>query len=803
MADFTQLQGRYRSGTTDKDAMPAKEIAGAVYDATKPDLAEDKTYPGGYTRLTDEEKQLRDIWDYKTPEERAVLIEKYPHLEQALLVAYEPRVIEEMPDELADSRNFVKQFAHVSNDKEKIAFLKNRHPDYSFEMYGDRIFARGKDSEDYYSLDPDTGFLSATPTEMGRDIKDVGRDIMRGAAEGGYAILGSVGGLMGAGAVSGMGAGTINYADQQKAIDLGLRQRPPSIDEAAKEGSIATAFTLAFGTGRPRPGQGKLQEAGLISRGASEAGKKVAPTMTGSPAEYIDIASKNMDEFREITKKTVNSPDGGATVIMDKFGKPARDAATEKYFALQKKEGAELAKVAESITEVDMSEAYKVADNYAEDLLHQWHMASDDQEKKTISKVVGELRERFFSSVPVKRKLSKEAKETIRDWTMTYRDLDFGEAFDEEKLLKTMQGELLQDKKFLKSLQRGYKDAQKTGDVGRLRGLESELESVEAGVNSLGAQIEYLKSQLKQPLLGHGDHIVTNTPDEFQALKQLLLETGNYDPKMIYTAKEQMMTGKAANKLRRDLAKLARLSERSKQPDVLAKYSVDEIERLKGLGKSAEKISDLIEGQAEKLLLNKDAAAKAGQVDVQFLEKGFKDKLNDYKEVKKTFSVLKPILGDKQNPQKAFNLIRNLYKESNASQIAELYKVAPEVLALAKKYEAYKLFGKRFGQSGGIVKEAERPTAHHAIAKLLGIGGGIGVGAVISALGGPLGQVLSWPIGGAIGAGLLATTSPKALRTAADLRDYIGKGKIGALPSARTLYEHSRQREQRKRNKEK
>lgn len=737
-----------------------------------PPIPKEEEYPHPW--ITDKEQSVRDMWDSMSEKEQDQIINNSPLYEKrALANSMGQRMVNKMPEEFSELRKYLKDYDITTTPEEKIAFAEKNFPNYKFGMINGSIWGQGGKYNDYIPVDP-VGVTS--PTEFVRDVRDVTWDVGKGALSGMGSVAGATlgaatpipgGTLAGAMSGAGMASGVANYAEQMKAYDLGIRQRPPSLKEAGIEGLTDSAITMLFGTGATVKSIGKMAERkfgktipgsftnpaageltaaelksvekanrGLLSRGVSGVAKGAGNFVTGIDSELTKIASDNLDEFRAVSAAAQQPGAEGANAVLDTYGIPARDNITTALFGKMEEVGTNMSRLAKAIPEVDVGPAIKDIDSYARDLSVQYRDALSSSDRAPIREVAKELRSLLFSDTAIEKIKVAPTEDIIRDLT-----LKLGEA-------STSRGDKINIvKKIL------------------------ELRKPRPATKGLGIP---LKDQV------HIDDSMMKN------IKELLVQTGEIEPNKIYNSIPSKMTGEQAWSLKKKLARLAKLKERAARPGmVLPTLSEDAQDKLRALGTSSGYMADAIDSASKKM----DDIFKGS----------FKQHSDEYAKYKQYQKVLQPMLGERTDPQKALNVVKNLFSsEGRTSKQSIINELSPETIALAKKIEAYRRWGLRTGQRpSSSLQPIQKSNARSATTKIISLlaGGAAGAG-VYSMGGGPImSRVVAPAVGAAVGLGLNFASDPKTMRLMVDMRDAAKYIAPEGILAGRTIYDLLRERE--------
>lgn len=200
-------------------------------------------------------------------------------------------IIEEMhPEFTTADRLVVKNFSN--NNEAAVNYLQKRHPNLEVKVRDrdGKILARKRDGSEpeYRALDPDTGFFS-NPTEMLRDVGDVGYDIASGIGTSAATAAGGIGGALGGGVgaiPAAIGAGAASSAGFE-----GLKQ---SLGKALGVGEFSgTDLAIATGLGAASPA---LMGTGASVKNMAKAGLTEAQQLAqrGAVGRGWDFSKQNL-----------------------------------------------------------------------------------------------------------------------------------------------------------------------------------------------------------------------------------------------------------------------------------------------------------------------------------------------------------------------------------------------------------------------------------------------------------------------------------------------------------------------------
>jgi hypothetical protein len=241
------------------------------------------------------------------------------------------------PDISASDRLLVKNFS--KDDETTKKFLQTKYPNMEFEQKDGRLFMRKYGEDKFRALDPDNLSLKGmasyftNPTELLRDIGDIGYDAAAGTAE----TLASIGAGAAAGAATGGtaaipaamaaggGTGALMETIRQKAGQaMGLPQEDLDALQVAISGGAGALSPLLFGTGAGAKEvakslgknateemieQGVRSQRGVAKRvydfGTEKVFPKAAEVVTGVPSQATATMAKKLDSIEELNSEGV------------------------------------------------------------------------------------------------------------------------------------------------------------------------------------------------------------------------------------------------------------------------------------------------------------------------------------------------------------------------------------------------------------------------------------------------------------------------------------------------------------------
>jgi len=697
----------------------------------------EELFPQGMKRISEDEQRLRDVWETRTPEQRKEMLRRDPSISGTIVNTFGPRVKEEMPDELANIRDNLKNFSADVGDQ--VAWAKEKAPgyDWSFSSRG-RILAKKKGTKDYYTLDPDTGFFSDWK-EFKRDASDVKSDIASGLAETvgsgvGGAGLGALGLLTGpaapvavpvlatlGAAIGGGGSSAVSdYVNQQMSMSRGIRKQydPEQTKTAAKWGAAVPAI---FGSGATKPmvksvaksfGKTSAQDvarlyaaqSGIPGQVINNALKSGVSFSTGTDRELLEIAVNNTDLMRKMAvdenaaiaakKAGVSTDTAKANFLGENMAYKVKKSINSDYERLAE----ERISLLENMDQIDILPLSKDLDDSLIDVYSEYHNM-DIADKKIVDGVMNDIKENLFIETPTEIPHGKQFGDTyynLKDQSFERSTVPSSRDIPKEALVDAPGMDNL--KNFL--IDTGHVDGKSTLS---LRGTDN---------------------------IGKNGEIVSRTvsPDEAQYLKEKL----DFISKS-WQAKTDM---KIHPKVKDAMYKL---------------------------------------GEARKSVVNEFNAAgkKAGW---ERFTKG-EDPYSYYNNLMRQNRLARKALnGINKDPVK---FLANIF--SNPKALYELEKASPSALEGAKFLQAYKIWGKRLGQPIPKLKQLQEPSTigkRRTLARAASLAAyapALAMDAMNVMSGGKGGGAGIWPyaIGTAVHAGVLGATSPRVIRTAMDATDLI------------------------------
>jgi hypothetical protein len=238
--------------------------------------------------------------------------------EQDAAKAAEPdQVMDEMPEWLGTlDRTAVKNA--TNNDEEAISYLQRQYPDAEFKSQGGEIIARKKGEKEYGRLDPSFSPISnplGTLKDLGRDVLDIGYDVLQGGAEAAGTAAGALAGL-GAGSLPAAVAGGAAGGAAASTLKEALRKKLGMTDEmsgssialdAALGGAVPVAFRgagKALGFGAKKVAPWLYSKATGISTGALDKISRGAGEMSDTEAlDVIKGARESVGDYIQNSRK--------------------------------------------------------------------------------------------------------------------------------------------------------------------------------------------------------------------------------------------------------------------------------------------------------------------------------------------------------------------------------------------------------------------------------------------------------------------------------------------------------------------
>ena len=762
--------------------------------------------PLPFDELSDEDKEIREMWNASSREKQLEFINNAPEdVQLAIGNALESKFIPgDMPKGLGNARTLIKQYESVTSPEERLGFLHWKHPDYDFEMHNGRVFAKkiyGEDKgfEDWMPLDPE-GITSVG--EAVRDTVDIATDVAKGSAEtlatigggiGGFAVGGPPGAFLGMTSAGGATGGAANVAMQKAAIEHGIRKRPVGIGEAGEEALWSAGASAIGGSGASkellknaakkqvkdqmvkeltmggipeeiigkvyRNAVPKTQRAmelghrGLLEHGLSKGAKLVAPVMTGTNRELMGVAAQNLDEFRTIYTAAKKSDDQGAGILMDTYVKPVQKDIIKSMGDRQRQIGKTMGDIVKSIKEVNMSPVHAEIADVTEELLGVanagWKSTASEETNSAIGK---EILDNFFHKtfLDVDSTLPSALRATQSKLKTVYRQLD------------DLRPDMAMDP---------------TDDiVDKFYALGKKREQLEGTYSTLYKQ----HKGTYKPFIG------ADTP-EMKRVADALQEMDLLKPGFYYQALPSTVDGLSARELQDNLKILAKL--KTADPGAqMSRTGIASANKLKNMGRLADQVAEQIDVASQGV-----SGKYAG---------GFKSYSDAYKKHKDLEQIVKPLMGGKRgDPQKTFNVLKNLYSsESKAAILDELVKgkSAKEASAIreafkhtletAKKIEAYRVWGTPLAGKNTILKPDAPDNLRRWSSRIAGmLAGGV---ASISGSGLGISPYILYPAGAAAGGAAMSLgTSPGMIRRIVDVRDAAKYLAPGGIMAGRTSWD--------------